>query len=153
MKILQLGQFIRLLKLHKMSAKQNSCSIHEILQTPCGSSRDEENHVVLSECKADISAHLSSCHLSKCRNITEAELIMARAGIRGISATQLTHITICPRHRYSLGKFWRAPKTCQHPWHTGKVSSLAGRHVINFQMADEIRTLFEKTITAVGSRK
>ena len=140
-------------QLHKMSAKQSNCSIHEILLTPCGSSRDQKNHVVLSECKADNSAHLSSCHLSKCCDVTEAELIMARAGIRGMSATQLTRITICPRHRHSLGRFWRTPKTCQYPGHTGKVASLAGKHVINFHMADEIRILFGKTITAVGSRK
>jgi len=135
-----------------MSAKQSNCSLHEILQTPCGSSRDKENHVVLSECNADISAHLLSCHLSKCGDVTEVELIKAREGICGMSATQTTRITICPRHRHSLGRFWRAPRTCQHPGHTGKVTSLAGKHVINFQMADEISILFGKTITAVGSR-
>ena len=86
---------------------------------------------------ADISANLSSFHLSKCGDVTEAELIMARAGIRGMSATQLTRITICPRHRHSLGRFWRAPKPCQYPGHTGKVTSLEGKRVINFQMADE----------------
>ena len=58
---------------------------------------------------------LLSCHLSKCGDVTEAELIMTRAGIRGMSATQNTRITICPRHRHSLGRFWRAPKTRQHP--------------------------------------
>ena len=81
-----------------MSAKQNNCSLHEILQTPCGSSRDKENHVVLSECNADSSAHLLSCHLSKCGDVTKAELIMARAGIRGMTATQITRITICPKN-------------------------------------------------------
>lgn len=136
-----------------MCAKQSNCSLHEILQTPCGSSRNTESHVLLSECNADISAHLSSCHLSKCGDVTEADLIMARAGIRGMLAKQLTRITICPKHRHSLGRFWRAPKSCQHPGHTGKVTSFAGKHVINFQMADEISLLFGKTITAVGSRK
>ena len=106
-----------------MSAKQSNCSLHEILQTPCGSSRDKESHVFLSECNADISAHLLSCHLSKCGDVTEAGLIMARAGIRAMSATQITRITICPRHRHSLGRFWRAPKSCQYPGHTGKVTS------------------------------
>ena len=136
-----------------MSAKQSNCSLYEILHIPCGSSRDKESHVLLSECNADICAHLSSCHLSKCGDVTEAELIMARAGIRGMSATQLTRITICPRHRHALGRFWRVAKSCQYPGHTGKITSLAGKHVINFQMADEICFLFGKTITAVGSRK
>ena len=102
-----------------MSAKQNNCSLHEIPQTPCGSSRDKESHVFLSECNTDISAHLLSCHLPKCGDVTEAELIMARVGIRGMSATQLTHVTICPRHRHSLGRFWRVPNSCQYPGHTG----------------------------------
>ena len=79
-----------------MSAKQSNCSLHEILQTPCGSSRDKESHAILSERNADISAHLSSCHLSKCGNVTEAELMSAPAGIRGVSATH-TRITICPK--------------------------------------------------------
>ena len=98
----------------------------------------------------DISTHLLSCHLSRCGEVSEAELIMARAGICGMSATQLKSITICPRHRHLLGRFWRAPKTCQYPGHTGKVTSVAGTHVITFQMADEICILFGTTISAVG---
>ena len=71
-----------------MSAKLSNCSLHEILQTPCGSLRDKENHVVLSNCNADSSAHLVSCHLSKC----------GEADIRGMSATQITRITISPKN-------------------------------------------------------
>ena len=136
-----------------MAAIASNCSLHEILQTPCGSSRNEKSHVLLSECNSDISAHLSSCHLSKCGDVTEAELIMARAGIRGLSESQLAGMTICPKHRDSLGRFWRAPKSCQHPGHTGKTVSVSGRHVINFQMTEEISVLFGKITTAVGSRK
>ena len=77
-----------------MSAKQSNCSLHEILQTPCGSSRDKESHAFLSERNADISAHLSSCHLSKCGNVTEAELIMARAPRRVFMG--------CRRHTHAL---------------------------------------------------
>lgn len=136
-----------------MSATAFNCTLHEILQTPCGSNRDKESHVLLSECNSDISAHLASCHLSKCGDITEAELIMARAGIRGLSVSQLAGMTICPKHRHSLGRFWRAPRSCQYPGHTGKNVSVPGRHVINFQIADEIAVLFGKVTTAVGSRK
>ena len=46
-----------------------------------GSGKEEVEHVLLSECKADISAHLASCYLSKYSVVTEAKLIMARAGI------------------------------------------------------------------------
>ena len=43
----------------------------------------------------DISSYLSSDHLSKRGDVTEAERIMTR----GMSVTQLPRITICPRHR------------------------------------------------------
>ena len=96
----------------KMSAVPPNCSLYEILQSPCGSSREEVEHVLLSECNADISAHLASCHLSKCSEVTEAKLIMARTGIQHLSRIQLEGMTICPRHRHSLGRFWRGPRSC-----------------------------------------
>ena len=94
---------------------------------------------MLSECNADISAHLASCHLSKCSEVTEAKLIMARAGIQHLSRTQLEGMTICPRHRHLIGRFWRGPKSCQYPGHTGKVRSVRGSHYTTFQIPDEIR--------------
>ncbi|CAH3132867.1 unnamed protein product, partial [Pocillopora meandrina] len=133
-----------------MSAVPPNCSLYEILQSPCGSSREEVGHVLLSECNADISAHLASCPLSKCSEVTEVKLIMARAGIQHFSRIQLEGMTICPRHRHLLGRFWRGPRSCQYPGHTGKVTSVTGSHVITFQIADEIILKF-KEITAVGS--
>ena len=64
---------------------------------------------------------------------------LARAGTRVMSVTQLTRITISPKHRPFLGRFYRAPKSSQ-------VTSLVGKHVINFQIAVEICCLFGKTI-------
>ena len=104
----------------------------------------EVEHVLFSECNADISAHLASCYLSKYSEVTEAKLIMARAEIQHLSRIQLERMTICPRHRHLLGRFWGG--------HVGKVTSVAGSHVITFQIADEIRLIF-KEIAAVGSRK
>ena len=60
---------------------------------------------------------------------------LARVGTGGMSVTQVTRITICPRHRPLLGRFYRAPKSCQ-------VTSLAGKHVINFQMPNDSRSMF-----------
>ena len=62
---------------------------------------------------------------------------LARAGTRGMSVTQHTRITICPRQTPLLGRFYWAPKSCQ-------VTSLAGKHVTNFQMTVEICFLFGK---------
>ena len=128
------------------------CSFQEIVQTKCGSSRGTDTHVLLSECKAYISAHLAGCHLSHCLDVTESTLILARAGIRGLSSTLAASMTICPKHRHLLGRFWRPPKSCQYPIHSGKTTSVSGRHVINWQMAEEIYLLFGIS-TPVGSRK
>ena len=51
------------------------------------------------DCNSDILAHLTSCHLSKCGNVTEGPLFLAtmRAGISRLSATQVAGITICSR--------------------------------------------------------
>ena len=89
--------------------------------------------IFLSECNADISSYLSSDHLSKRGDVTEAELIMTR----GMSLTQLTRITICPRHR----PLEILPDTKVMPGY-----KFGGKHVINFQMAVEICFLFGKTI-------
>ena len=51
--------------------------------------RESRKAIFLSECNADNSSHLSSDHLSKCDDVTEAELIMTP----GMSVTQLTPIT------------------------------------------------------------
>lgn len=51
------------------------------------------------DCNSDISAHLTSCHLSKCGDVTEGPLVLAtmRAGISRLSATQVAGMTICSR--------------------------------------------------------
>ena len=38
--------------------------------------RETRKAIFLKECNAGISSHLSSDHLSKCGDVTEAELIM-----------------------------------------------------------------------------
>ena len=51
------------------------------------------------DCNSDISAQLTSCHLSKCGDVTEGPLVLAtmRAGISRLSATQVAGMTICSR--------------------------------------------------------
>ena len=47
-----------------ISAIPSSCSLHEKLQSLCGSSGEEESFVLLSaECNSNISANLERCHL------------------------------------------------------------------------------------------
>ena len=138
-------QFIRLMA--ERSAKQSNCSLHLTLRTPCGSSRDKESHFF---CRSATWTFLRICRVIIYRNVAmllEPSLSwLARAGTRGMLVTQLTRIAICPRHRPLPGRFYRAPKSCQ-------VTSLAGKHVINFQMAVEICFLFGKTIILLLSNR
>lgn len=84
-----------------------------------------DNHVFLSQCSADV-VHLSSCDLSKCGNVTEAELIMPQAGIRVISATQLSGFE--GQTLMITQKILPISKVMPRPGHTGcKVASFAGR--------------------------
>ena len=123
-----------------MSAKQSNCSLYLILRTPCGSSRDKESHFF---CRRATRTFLRIFRVIIYRNV--AMLLkpslswLARAGTRVMSVTQFTRITISPKHRPLLGRFYRAPKSSQ-------VTSLVGKHVINFQIAVEICCLFGKTI-------
>ena len=133
-----------------MSAKQGNCSLHLTLRTPCGSSRDKESQFF---CQSATRTFLPIFRVIVYRNV--AMLLKpsltwpARGGTRGMSVTQLKPIFICPMHRPLLGRFYWVPKSCQ-------VTSLTGKHVINFQMAVEICFLFGKTnilYITVRSRK
>ena len=97
------------------SAVSSSCFFREIVETECGPSRCVEGNVLVSECMDDITLHLASCHLSKCSKVNKNELILVRAGIRGLSEEQVSKMTICTRYRHLLGRFWRALRSCQYP--------------------------------------
>ena len=79
------------------------------------------------------------------------DLILARAGLLELSDDQIKNMTVCPDHRYTLGKYWQAPKTCQYAKHHGKKMAIPGTHVINFKTAREIKKTFGEAIP-VGSR-
>ena len=117
----------------------------------CGPSRGLEDFIKLNSCIDDITAHLAKCHLSKER-VQERDLILARAGLCFLGEKQIECMTICPRHRHAFGKFWRPPTTCQYPEHAGKKNTVAGTHVINFKVTEEIRVIYGQNIP-VGSRK
>ena len=123
-----------------MSAKQSNCSVHLTLRTPCASSRDKESQFF---CRSATQTFLRIFRVIIYRNVAmllkPSLSLPARGVTRGMSVTQLTPISICPMHRPLLGRFYWVPKACQ-------VTSLAGKHDINFQMAVEICFLFGKTI-------
>ena len=104
----------------KMASK-NTCSFAIITNGKCGPNRGEENVIFLRECSHDISSHLRGCHLSR-ENVTEVNLLLARAGLFDLGMSKVKEMTICPTYRNNLGRYWQPPRTCQYPEHVGEES-------------------------------
>ena len=128
-----------------------SCFFSAVTGGTCGSSRGFTDFVALNSCDGDINSHLQKHHLSR-KNVCEKDLVLARAGLLELTEEQVKNMTVCPGHRFTLGKYWQAPKTCQYPKHHDKKTAVIGTHVINFKLAREIKNIFGEA-TAVGSRK
>ena len=70
--------------------------------------------------------------------LTEAELILARAGHFDLTDDQVDKMIICPTHRQNLGRFWRQRRPCQYPSHKGpRKKQCSDRHVIGLTIAKE----------------
>ena len=131
---------------------ENSCSLSGLGQFSCGESRGVTGNVSILECNRDIQTHLRSCHLSRL-NITEYELILARAGQFNLNRDQMVNMTVCPRHRDNLGRYFRPLRSCQYPvHHAGPVSRCSGRDVINIMMSEDCLKLYGVLIH-ISSRK
>ena len=128
-----------------------SCSFSGIQSILCGESRGVSEIVDLVDCKDDVSAHLSSCHLSK-SELKEYDVVLARAGLFELSHEQISKMKICSRHRNNLGKLWRPRTTCQYPTHTGPSSRCKGKHVFNLQLSQDVYK-FHGNLVQIGSRK
>ena len=124
------------------------CFFSAVTSSKCGSSRAFTDCVDLNSCDGDISSLLQNHHLSRVY-VCEKDLILARADLLELTEEQVKNMTVCPAHRFSLGKYWQASKTCQYH---GKKTAVTGTHVINFKLAREIKNIFGEA-TPVGSRK
>ncbi|KAL9983008.1 hypothetical protein ACROYT_G005129 [Oculina patagonica] len=131
--------------------ESSAATDHPILNSggKCGSSRGHTDCIALIDCDGDISLHLANHHLSR-ENTCERDLILARAGLLELTEEQIKNMMVCTAHRFTLGKYWQAPKTCQYPRHHGKKSAVTGTHVINFKLAREIKNFFGEA-APVGS--
>ena len=80
-----------------------SCNFREIKKITCGSSRGLSQMVKVDECQGTITTQLGISHLSK-SGLSEAELILSRAGHFDLTKDQVEQMVICPQHRHKLGK-------------------------------------------------
>ena len=65
----------------------------------------------LGECNESITTHLYDCHLSR-ESMTEFKLILTRAGVSELPLHKVNEMMICPKHRHSLGKYWKQRRSC-----------------------------------------
>ena len=77
-----------------------SCNFKEIKKIKCGSSRGLSQMVKVDECQGTITTQLGISHLSK-SGLSEAELILSRAGHSDLTKDQVEQVVICPQHRQS----------------------------------------------------
>ena len=103
----------------------------------------------LGECNGSITTHLNTCHLSR-EIMTEFELILTRAGVFELPLPKVSEMMICPKHRHSLGKYWKQRRPCQYPRHHGGRKAIKSRDVVNVNMAKEIKKL-HGVIVPIGS--
>ena len=117
-----------------------SCNFREIKKITGGSSRGLSQMVKVHEYQDTITTQLEIRHLSK-SGLSEAELILSRAGHFYLTKDQVEQMVICPQHQYKLGKFWRPPRSC-HPSHSGPRKKLSNeRHVIGLETAKNIHVV------------
>ena len=116
---------------------EKTCSFSLILNEHCGPNRGEEKIIFLRECVGEISNHLRRCHLSR-ENVTEIDIILARAsaGLFDLSRSKVKEMTVCPKHRNNLSRYWQSPRTCQYPEHAGKFKKIDEGIVINLKTSN-----------------
>ena len=74
-----------------------SCNFREIKKITCGSLRGLSQMVKVDEYQDTITTQLEICHLSK-SGLSEAELILSRAGHFDVTKDQVEQMVICPQH-------------------------------------------------------
>ena len=134
----------------KIMSVEKPCSFSVIFNENCGPNRGEGKIIFLHECVHEMSNHLRRCHSRSRENVTEIDLILAGAGVFDPSASKVKQMTVCPKHRNNLGRYWQSPRTCQYPEHAGKFKKIKEGIVINLKTSNF--TLFGET-AQVESRK
>lgn len=129
----------------------NCCLSGITASISCGECRGVNEVWRLLDCTEDTTSHLASCGLSNL-HLTESQLILTRAGLFDIPVEQQQSMYICASHRFKLGRYWRALRSCQYPTHQGRVRRCQGRSVFNIQTAKEVKLLYGTTVS-IGSRK
>jgi len=98
--------------------------------------------ISLLQCNDFIECHLASIHLSR-ETITEGQFILARAGLFDLDESLVAQMSVCAKHRYTYGTFWRPRTACQYPAHQGRPGrnqkAAKNWYSLNLEMAKAIK--------------
>ena len=133
-----------------------SCFLSRPCTDLCGDSRGISVITYrLLQCNDSIDSHLASIHLSR-ENITEGQLILARAGLFDLDESRVAQMSVCAKHRHTYGKFWRPRTACQYPAHQGRLGrsqkGAKSRYSVNLEMAKAIYQMYGVLIQSVQVR-
>jgi len=130
-----------------------SCFLSHPCTDFCVDSRGISGIISLPQCNDSIESHLASIHLSG-ENITEGQLILARADFFDLDESHVAQMSVCPKHRHTYGKFWRPRTACQYPAHQGgpgkSQKGAKSRYSANLEMAKAIYQMYG-VLVQVGS--
>ncbi|CAH3188490.1 unnamed protein product, partial [Porites evermanni] len=108
-----------------------SCGYSTFVGGPCGASPSnpaDATCVAIDKCTKDVKSHLNQHDCFDSSSKTEADLLLARAGIFKVDDNHIK-MSICPRHRDAFGIRWRSGKrTCLAPkdWAAHKSKQVKG---------------------------
>ena len=71
---------------------------------------------LLTSIEKDIQTHCKKLKIKQPPGFTEVDLVCNRGGVDRWILHEETS-AVCPKHRYSLGIYYRPPVTCKHPRH------------------------------------
>jgi len=87
-------------------------------------------------------------------NITEGQLILARAGLFDLDESRVAQMSVCAKHRHMYGKFSRPRAACQYPADQGRPGrsqkGAKSRYSVNLEMAKAIYPMYG-VLVPVGS--
>ena len=123
------------------------------MDSPCGAEGVGLRICPLLSCTRDIESHLVSLGLgSKRSKISEADLILNRAGKFDVPEDEKRGMTVCPRHRKNLTTDWTSRKRtmCCHPSHKGQRKGNTQTRRVNAKMSQGIFELLN-AVVPIGS--
>ena len=127
---------------------QIACTIGGRHGTKCGlSSRYPSQREVISitECTRNTTTHLANLKVSRIP-LSEKDLIASRVGIFENGTNSMT---VCAKHRETLGIYWRSVHRCQHPLHKSSKPGKCDKGV-SLQMSKEIKDQWD-VLVQIGS--